>query len=268
MAPLVDWGFADGGASLSDVSTWLALYAFAFQIYGDFSGYTDIARGIAKVMGFDLARNFKAPYLVSSPAAFWRNWHITLSEWLRDYLYIPLGGNRGGVLGTCRNLTVTMLLGGLWHGAGIAYLAWGLYHGMLLVFYRVGELGIGQVPRINPPRVFRVFGGILSIFIFFHLTCFGWLLFRAGSVADPASQWTTIDHLSNCLVSPGLSHGWMLQPVLIMGLLTFLVQAFSKNLLSIHPWPLHRQAFAIDGMLTVIAIFGQFKGSSFIYFQF
>lgn len=150
----------------------VALYAFAFQIYGDFSGYTDIARGVAKLLGFDLIRNFDLPYFATSPSDFWRRWHISLSSWLRDYLYIPLGGNRGGPWATHRNLTVTMLLGGLWHGAAWNFVIWGLYHGLLLSLYRL--LGI-RTESGNYPNWVNLLLGVLM----FQFTCFGWLLFRA-----------------------------------------------------------------------------------------
>jgi D-alanyl-lipoteichoic acid acyltransferase DltB (MBOAT superfamily) len=136
LGQIVDWSFAQPALPFNDLNAWIVIYAFAFQIYGDFAGYSDIARGLAKLMGFELTVNFRAPYLVTNPAAFWRNWHISLSTWLRDYLYIPLGGNRGGAWKTYRNLMITMLLGGLWHGAGFAFVLWGLYHGLLLAVHR------------------------------------------------------------------------------------------------------------------------------------
>ena len=116
---------------------YIYMYAFAAQIYCDFSAYTDIARGLAKLFGLELTRNFLTPYLAKSPSDFWQRWHISLSRWLRDYLYIPLGGNHRGRLITLRNLAITMFLGGLWHGAGVGFIIWGLYHGLLLILYRL-----------------------------------------------------------------------------------------------------------------------------------
>ena len=107
----------------------LGIYAFAFQIYGDFAGYSNIARGTSKLMGIELIENFRFPYFVRTPQEFWRHWHISLSTWLRDYLYIPLGGNRGGGWQTRRNLLITMVLGGLWHGAAWTFVLWGVYQG-------------------------------------------------------------------------------------------------------------------------------------------
>src|SRR5205085_11891873 len=130
--------FAAGtGSSVTGPEALVALYAFAWQIYGDFSGYSSIARGISKWLGFDLMVNFRMPYLAVSPSDFWQRWHISLSSWLRDYLYIPLGGNRGGKFKLYRNLMITMLLGGLWHGASWTFVAWGLFHGAILCIFRL-----------------------------------------------------------------------------------------------------------------------------------
>ena len=114
----------------------IATYAFAFQIYGDFAGYSNMARGISKLLGIELNVNFRFPYFVTSPQEFWRHWHISLSTWLRDYLYIPLGGSRGSELATMRNLMITMLLGGLWHGAAWTFVLWGAYQGLMLAIGR------------------------------------------------------------------------------------------------------------------------------------
>ena len=135
------WETLNGGLAL------LASYAFAFQIYGDFSGYTNMARGVAKCLGFELPLNFNLPYFATSPRDFWNRWHISLSQWLRDYLYIPLGGSRAGSLLTCRNLMLTMVLGGLWHGARWTFVIWGLYQGLLLVAHRLAS---PWITRIEP----------------------------------------------------------------------------------------------------------------------
>src|ERR1700683_1934344 len=158
-------GFAGGGL--------LFAYAFAGQIYCDFSAYTDIARGSAKLVGVDLIRNFHTPYFSASPIEFWHRWHISLSTWLRDYLYIPLGGNRHGRLHEYRNIMITMVLGGLWHGAGILFILWGVWHGLMLLLYR-----IVPIHRLLSAAL-GVVGKWLSIVITFHIVCFGWILFRA-----------------------------------------------------------------------------------------
>ena len=167
--------FADGNtAGMSGAEVLVGVYAFAFQIYGDFSGYSSIARGISKWLGFDLVINFHKPYLAATPSDFWQRWHISLSSWLRDYLYIPLGGNRQGRLIEYRNLMITMLLGGLWHGASWTFVAWGLYHGLILCAYR--SPGSAR-PTVGVSRR----GGLCRSCVMFHLTCLGWLLFRADN---------------------------------------------------------------------------------------
>lgn len=161
-------------------------YAFAFQIYCDFSAYSDIAIGSAKLFNIDLRRNFLTPYLSLSPQDFWRRWHISLSTWLRDYLYVPIGGNRGEAAETIRNLIITMTLCGLWHGAGFLFALWGFYHGVLLVAYRY--LPIDKYLR-------AAFGGAagsaLAMFLTFNLICIGWALFRAHSFAEIGTLWTS-----------------------------------------------------------------------------
>ena len=150
------------------------MYGFAFQIYCDFAAYTTIARGTAKLFNVNLMRNFLTPYLAVNPSDFWRRWHISLSTWLRDYLYIPLGGNKDGQWKTMRNLMITMFLGGLWHGAGIFFIIWGLYHGLLLLLYRICPIDEWLVRFLG-----RRLGKLIAIALFFHLVCFGWILFRA-----------------------------------------------------------------------------------------
>ncbi|MBE9529897.1 MAG: MBOAT family protein, partial [Proteobacteria bacterium] len=136
LARMVDPVFSSSGP-YDGVRVLLALYAFAFQIFGDFAGYSNIARGLAKCMGFDLMVNFNLPYFAVNPKDFWQRWHISLSTWFRDYLYIPLGGNRHGQMNTCRNLAITMLLCGLWHGAAWTFIVWGAYHALLQIIHKL-----------------------------------------------------------------------------------------------------------------------------------
>ena len=157
----------------------VAIYAFAIQIYCDFSGYSDMARGLANLMGFELQLNFLRPYWAVGMRDFWRRWHISLSTWLRDYVYIPLGGSRQGMAATARALMMTMALGGLWHGANWTFVLWGVYHGVLLVVERFAE-GLGFAwPSSRAGRA-------VAIVVTFHLVCFGWLLFRADSLSQVA----------------------------------------------------------------------------------
>jgi D-alanyl-lipoteichoic acid acyltransferase DltB (MBOAT superfamily) len=160
-----------------NVNIALAFYAYAFQIYFDFSGYTDIALGVSRLFGLTLPENFARPYLAPNPREFWQRWHISLSTWLRDYLYVSLGGNRGTRLRTYVNLLVTMILGGLWHGAAWTFVLWGAYHGILLAVHRA-RAGRGPAPERGP------LGRALAIAGTFHLVVFGWVLFRAPSLLD------------------------------------------------------------------------------------
>ena len=160
-APLVEPIFADPGITSGPLHL-LAIYAFAFQIYFDFSGYTDMARGIARLLGFEFPKNFEEPHLSRNPTEFWRRWQITPSRWLRDYLYIPLGGNRGGSFRSGSNLLITILMGGLWHGAGWNFLLWGGMHGVLLgllLVLVIAASGRGgeflDLHRTLPDRAFR-----------------------------------------------------------------------------------------------------------------
>jgi alginate O-acetyltransferase complex protein AlgI len=152
---------------------WAGVFAFCVQIFADFSGYTDIARGTATLFGFDLIENFRNPYLASSPVDFWRRWHISLSTWFRDYVYIPLGGNKAGRLLGARNVMITFLLSGLWHGASWNYVLWGAYWGLLIVGYN----NLSSRTPQQAPTNFR--GGlVLKILLMFVLTNIGWLMFR------------------------------------------------------------------------------------------
>ena len=162
---------------------WAGVFAFAMQIYADFSAYIDIARGTARWLGFELSENFNHPYMASGPSDFWRRWNITLSTWFRDYVYIPLGGSHTSGVRWARNVLITFLLSGLWHGASWNYVLWGLYHGLLLIAARLTDLrALGPLPwalGVGPLGVVRG----LRIAGMFVLTCFGWLLFRETDLA-------------------------------------------------------------------------------------
>ena len=181
MAFVVNGIFGSEPSKLSGLDCLMGVYAFAFQVYGDFSGYSSIAQGIAKWLGFDLMTNFRMPYFAQTPGDFWRRWHISLSTWLRDYLYIPLGGNRHGTWQTYRNLMLTMFLGGLWHGANWTFVAWGVLHGALLCAYRPFERRLRPAEPSARPRAWR---SIIAAFIMFHFVCAGWLLFRADTIGQ------------------------------------------------------------------------------------
>lgn len=171
--PLFDLA-ASGERSLTFVEGWVAALAYTMQLYFDFSGYSDMAIGLSFMFGIRLPLNFNSPYQATSIVDFWRRWHMTLSRFLRDYLYIPLGGNRHGPLRRYGNLLITMLLGGLWHGAGISFVLWGLIHGLLLC---LNHLWAGVRARIGLPQMPKV----LAIAVTFIGVMFAWVPFRAGS---------------------------------------------------------------------------------------
>ena len=174
LAQYNDLVFGNPGA-YSGFETLLAIYGYAIQIYCDFSGYTDIAIGIGRMMGFDLGINFNKPYQSTSLSDFWHRWHISLSTWLRDYLYIPMGGNRKGFFRTCLNQLMTMLIGGLWHGANWKFVFWGGAHGLGLVFDKVWRRVTHR--RFDDNRFFKVVGWFLTL----HFVVFLWIFFRADS---------------------------------------------------------------------------------------
>jgi D-alanyl-lipoteichoic acid acyltransferase DltB (MBOAT superfamily) len=160
----------------------VAIYAYAAQIYADFAGYTDVAIGSAALFGYELPENFDRPYLARDLQDFWRRWHISLSTWLRDYLYKPLGGSRRGTLTTYRNLMITMILGGLWHGASWTFVVWGTLHGVALALTRMWQRRRGPVAgsAASAHAVARAWLGQLATF---HVVCLGWLFFRAPTLA-------------------------------------------------------------------------------------
>jgi alginate O-acetyltransferase complex protein AlgI len=241
----------------------ITTYSFAFQIYFDFSGYVDMARGSALLMGFEIPTNFLEPYLSRNPAEFWRRWHITLSTWLRDYLYIPLGGNRKGTARTYLNLFLTMLLGGLWHGAAWTFLVWGSLHGLLLAAHRL--LG-GEAGDIDRPLSWRDLPGV---FLTFHAAAFLFTVFRAPTLADASvffAQFLTLD----------LSSGW--PPIQTAVVLLCVLSHFAERALrsrvgrmqaicTEQPWGPALEG-AVAGLLIGLAYSLSGAGGEFIYFQF
>ena len=168
---LVDPVFFDPTA-YGTVDIAAAVYGYAVQIYCDFSAYSDMAIGLAALLGYSFPRNFDQPYRASSMQQFWRRWHISLSSWLRDYLYVPLGGGRKGLFASCVNVFITMVLGGLWHGAALTFLAWGALHGGVQVIERLFRAALGDR---------KVVPTVIGVLVTFHIVCLGWILFRAES---------------------------------------------------------------------------------------
>ncbi len=195
LAPVADGAFAL--ASPTAAEAWLGVLAFAAQLFFDFSGYSDMAIGLGLILGFRFKENFDRPYIAASITEFWRRWHMSLSRWLRDYLYIPLGGNRLGTGRTYVNLMLVMLLGGLWHGAAWAFVAWGAWHGALLVFER--WRGLGDRPR-----------SVATVTGTFMLVMIGWVLFRSTDLTHAGGVYLGMLGVNGWGVSPELA--WQLSP--------------------------------------------------------
>ncbi|MBO6937178.1 MAG: MBOAT family protein [Deltaproteobacteria bacterium] len=267
LAMYVDAVYGNPGEHNATTLT-LATYAFAFQIYGDFSGYSDIAIGVSRILGIDLMRNFEEPYFAQTIRDFWRRWHISLSTWLRDYLYIPLGGSRGSSLATYRNLLITMLLGGLWHGASWNFVVWGAIHGGILAVERFAEKRSGR--QLTETRVPRGVVSWVRMLLVFHVVCFAWVFFRADTW-DAAVG-----------VLSGIAGGGWGAP--FMDPLTFTNGLGGVALLLVVDWQLARRRGSTGAievqppmrarwvfayvLLLAVVFAGVESGSQFIYFQF
>ena len=265
LAGLVNPVLGDVGAAAPGAVV-LAVLGFGGQIYLDFSGYSEMARGMARAMGVDLMANFASPYLATSFRDFWHRWHISLSEWLRDYLYVPLGGNRHGLGPMLRNLVVTMLLGGLWHGAGWNFVIWGLLHGLFLVLNVLWDRG-GRAPRNAATRALRAAGGWLVTFLGVQ---YAWIYFRLATLQEAV--------IVNRKIVEWLAHpslpltSWTLLAVLAPIIVLDLAQRDRGPVFSpAEATPLRELAFgALAGcflLLGVILLAGQ-PTHQFIYFQF
>ncbi len=303
----------------------LAVYAFAFQIYCDFSGYTDAARGVAKCLGFELSLNFNLPYFATSPKDFWSRWHISLSQWLRDYLYIPLGGSRGdraiwagnallaliaGAMGagmfvalgsnpkiaglvaehswvpaaaggglvvamilllglrgrsvmTYRNLMLTMIIGGLWHGASWTFVAWGAYQGLILVGHRLAEPWLAKINPTDPIDAFC--WKAVRVVVTFHLVCLGWLLFRAESLGQ---AYAMLDAIVNRFAIPASSYILPIALAILPLAIMESAQAASGRLDVVERSPWYVRSLVYTACFYLFVLAGEFGGKQFIYFQF
>jgi len=232
----------------------IAAYAFTWQIYCDFSGYSDIARGLAKWLGIDLVVNFRLPFFAASPAEVWRRWHISLSQWLRDYLYIPLGGNRKGELRTQLNLLTTMVLGGLWHGANWTFVAWGAYHGGGLALQRA-------LPRLRIPRW-------LAVVLTFHFTVLGFLIFRAHDLGQVVTLVGTFlaDPLPRAADREAVTQ--LATLLAVVGVIEWVQHRRGDDLDLLMKLPRPVQAVLYAFFLSCILVLGATYGQQFIYFQF
>jgi len=264
LGPKVDRIFA--AENLDTGMVILGALGFAFQIYADFSGYTDIGRGSARLLGIRLQKNFDRPFLAANPQEFWRRWHISLSEWLRDYVYIPLGGSRGKFSRGNANVLTTMLLGGLWHGAAWHFVIWGGYHGLLIVGHRCYQRWTST--NGIPGRLFSTdVGRYLAVAAMFMFTLYGWLIFRVDSLTQLAAATKALFALD---IEPGFlgSLSRMLPYILLMVLGDFFLSSTARPVVRL----LHSRAWILAGagliLFYIILFLGNFDGNSFIYFEF
>jgi D-alanyl-lipoteichoic acid acyltransferase DltB (MBOAT superfamily) len=270
VAPFVDQVFA-GPREYGSLVLLLGTYAYAAQIYCDFSGYTDIGRGCAYLLGYELPRNFAHPYFSVNIIDFWRRWHMTLSRWLRDYLYIPLGGGRGERGRTYRNQLITMTLGGLWHGASWTFVIWGVYHGLLLAATRFahGLRGVKGEQPLFTGRAYRVLATLLT----FHLVCIGWVFFRAPDFATALAVLAGIARFHPLIPGDVAAFGYVTLGVTTLGLsaaaalhaLTLI--GVSRNWASSRAWAVARPAAYTLVAIGILLLAGR-GAKQFIYFQF
>lgn len=258
LAKISDAAFVDPSGQTS-VGLAIAAYCFAIQIYCDFSGYTDMARGVAKMMGINLSLNFSLPYWSRTLNEFWRRWHMTLSYWLRDYVYISLGGSRQGPWLHCRNLLITFALSGLWHGASWTFVLWGVLHGA----YIIGELLVGRLTRWRPPTA-------IQIFLTFHVVVALWILFRAQTMAVASAFYTTFLSPSSWHWTSADQSNALLLIIYATPLVLFQLWQFKAN--SLAPdlrWNnrmVHGLAMGTSAFFAIAL--GATGGGQFIYFQF
>jgi D-alanyl-lipoteichoic acid acyltransferase DltB (MBOAT superfamily) len=245
----------------------LATYFFAIQIYCDFSGYSDIARGISRIYGIKLMKNFETPYFARSISEFWSRWHISLSTWFRDYVYIPLGGNRVSLARNMFNIGLVFLISGLWHGANWTFVIWGALHGIYYLVWRTVQPATpGPTATVRVSRAWSYLRDGFLILLTFHLVLLSWIFFRAANLS------TALDTLRRIAVDHGPLF-W--DPIIVQGVLAILLlvaldvfhrrTGFWDALDRFPKWP--RFAYSV-ALLFGIVLFGVDTGTQFIYFQF
>ncbi|HUP50857.1 MAG TPA: MBOAT family protein [Longimicrobiales bacterium] len=255
--------FANPGARMP-WDLWKGMVLFSLQIYGDFSGYSNIARGVSRLFGIELIENFETPYFSKNITEFWRRWHVSLSQWLRDYLYIPLGGNRHGTVATYRNLMLTMLIGGLWHGAAWTFVAWGGLHGLYLAIHKYWLNHRGLELDDKPFTMADAGSALLRMFITFNLVSITWVFFRADSFA---TAWIYLTRLFSFPGVPGLGDVAVPLALLLALLPIEWAQYRHGDLLAILDWPPPLRGAAYAGMIVCIVLLSG-NDVPFIYFQF
>lgn len=251
------------------VENLLGVYGYALQIYCDFSGYSDMAIGIALLLGFRFNVNFDSPYQSATITEFWRRWHISLSSWLKDYLYISLGGNRKGKMRTYVNLLITMLLGGLWHGASVSFILWGALHGVALAVHKFVMGRFGSFKPVGPEM--KPWRRVVGVLVTFHLVCFGWILFRADSMQTVSEVLTQIFTHFHPEVFTQFVMGY--KGVCVLMVIGYILHFMPRSVENRMQTFVTRSPLLVQAVMLAIAIFVvvQFKSAGvqpFIYFQF
>lgn len=264
LAPKTD-AFFTSWSALNGLEAWIAGLLFAFQIYFDFSAYSDMALGIGHLFGFDLTANFKTPYLSRNPAEFWKRWHITLSSWIRDYIYIPLGGSRRGQSRAYVNLVAAMVLSGLWHGAAWTFIFWGLFHGLLSAGHKLWNR------YVKIPGAQSWFGQLVSILLMFAATTVGWIFFRADGMTIALALIKKMFNPASFLLTPLAAK--YLPIILVLGILHIVERLVMENAEPLYerwrrwvPTPVRALVYTAIGALLLIMT--NIDQSSFIYFRF
>lgn len=270
-AEMADWAFAHAD-TYSGSSLYLGAIFFAFQIYGDFSGYSDMAIGTAKLFNFRLQQNFAFPYFSRNIAEFWRRWHISLSTWFRDYLYIPLGGSRGNKWSTIRNVCIVFVISGFWHGANWTFIGWGVLHALFFLPLILQQKNRTYLDTVASNSVFPSFKEIVQMLITFNLVTFAWILFRAtdihqailiySKILSPTlfetPEYVYIDVLIRCVFL-----------IIIFGIIEWIgrrEQYAIEKIVSAYPRYIRWSFYSF--IIVLIGVFAKTKESPFIYFQF
>ena len=252
-------------------AVWMAMFAYAVQIYCDFSGYTDMALGTAHMLGYKLAKNFNLPYLSANVSEFWRRWHISLSTWLRDYVYIPLGGSRNSECPRCnnwltsRNLLLTMTLGGLWHGAAWTFVLWGVLHGVFLMVHRSFGALCKRAPILD--RLLQTWPGTwLRIGTTFLCVCIAWVFFRAPTLGEALTFLKRLASSQVAQPAPLTYHSFATLIAIVLVCHVLMYFGAWKRLAERVPAQLLGLAYA--AIFTLVLILTPETGKVFIYFQF
>ena len=254
---------------ISMLTAWLGIVAFGFQIYFDFSGYSDMAIGLGRMLGFRFPENFNYPFCSRTITEFWRRWHISLSSWLKDYLYISLGGNRKGKIRTYINLLITMLLGGLWHGASMSFIIWGAIHGVALAIHKFIMSRFSSFKQLGSEM--KPWRRVLGILITFHLVCFGWIFFRADSIQTVKEMLSQIFTNFHPEVFTQFVAGY--KGVFILMVIGYVLHFMPKSAENAVQGVVTRSPLLVQAVILAVMIFVvvQFKSAGvqpFIYFQF